>query len=174
MMRRMSYTVRRTTAEEWQAFRDLRLEALLDSPTNYGRTHEQDSAVPDEEWQERARTNSASDSQAFHVAVDDATGKLVGMWGVMPHFHRDGVHIVLGVYVRPEARGTDVARRLNQACIDFARTTDAKELVLLVRDDNDRGRRFYEREGFELTGGSEPHNLDPTHDLLEMRYPAFR
>lgn len=170
----MSYTVRRTTAEEWQEFRDLRLEALLDSPTNYGRTYEQDLAVPDEEWQERARTNAGSAEQAFFVAVDDATGRLVGMWGGMPHFNRPDAHIVLGVYVQPAARGTDVAKRLNRAFIDFAETTDSKELLLLVRDDNDRGRRFYEREGFELTGFSEPHNLDPSHDLVEMRYTAFK
>ncbi|NUR30221.1 MAG: GNAT family N-acetyltransferase [Catenulispora sp.] len=170
----MAYTVRRTTAEEWQDFRELRLEALRDSPMNFGQTYEQARALADEQWQERARTNASSEVQAFYVALDDASGKLVGMWGVMPHFHRPGVHIVIGVYVRPEARGTDVARRLNHACIEFARTTDAKELVLEVRDDNDRGRRFYEREGFELTGFSEPHNLDPAHELIEMRYPNFR
>jgi ribosomal protein S18 acetylase RimI-like enzyme len=170
----MAYTVRRTTADEWRDFRELRLQALLDSPTNFGQTHETALALPDELWRERARDNASSDTQAFYVAVDDATGKLVGMWGVMPHFHRPGVHAVVGVYVRPEARGTEVARRLNQACIDFAQTTDAKELVLEVRDDNDRGRRFYEREGFELTGFTEPHNLDPEHLLIEMRYPSFR
>lgn len=170
----MAFTVRRTTAEEWQEFRELRLQALLDSPTNFGQTHEQALAMPDEQWQERSRNNATSDVQAFYVAVDDATEKLVGMWGVMPHFHRADVHIIIGVYVRPEARGTDVARRLNRACIEFAQTTSAKELVLEVRDDNDRGRRFYEREGFEVTGFSEPHNLDPTHDLIEMRYPTFR
>src|SRR2546423_6696176 len=122
----MAYTVRRTTAEEWQEIRELRLEALLNSPTNFGQTYEQASALPDETWRERARTNASSERQAFYVAVDDAAGKLVGMWGVMPHFHRPDVHIIIGVYVRPEARGTDVARRLNQACIDFARTPDAK------------------------------------------------
>jgi L-amino acid N-acyltransferase YncA len=166
----MAYTVRRTTVDEWREFRELRLEALLNSPTNFGQTHEQALAHPDELWQDRAQTNASSDVQAFYVAVDDATGRLVGMWGVMPHNARPGVHIVVGVYVRPEARGTDVARRLNQACVDFTWTTDAKELILLVRDDNGRGRRFYEREGFVLTGAKEPHNLDPSHDLVEMRY----
>jgi len=170
----MAYTVRRTTADEWREFRELRLEALRDSPMNFGQTYEQALAHPDELWQERARTNATSDVQAFYVAVDDATGKLVGMWGVMPHNAHPGVHHVLGVYVRPEARGTEVARLLNQACVDFARTTDAKALTLLVRDDNDRGRRFYEREGFALTGSKEPHNLDSSHDLLEMRHQSFR
>src|SRR3954452_25125909 len=107
----MAYTVRRTTAEEWQDFRELRLQALLDSPMNFGQTHARASALPDEQWQERARANSTSEVQAFYVAVDDTAGKLVGMWGVMPHFDRPGVHIVVGVYVRPEARGTVVARR---------------------------------------------------------------
>ncbi|MEY9895291.1 ribosomal protein S18 acetylase RimI-like enzyme [Catenulispora sp. MAP5-51] len=170
----MAYSVRRTTADEWRDYRELRLAALIDSPTNFGQTHEQALAIPDETWQERARTNATSDLQAFFVAVDDTTGKLVGMWGVMPHNAHPGVHHVLGVYVRPEARGTEVARLLNQACVDFARTTDAKDLTLLVRDDNDRGRRFYEREGFELTGAKQPHNLDPSHNLLEMRYQFFR
>ena len=75
----MAYTVRRTTADEWREFRELRLEALRDSPMNFGQTHEQALAHPDELWQERARTNATSDVQAFYVAVDDATGKLVGM-----------------------------------------------------------------------------------------------
>jgi L-amino acid N-acyltransferase YncA len=170
----MAYTVRRTTADEWREFRELRLEALLDSPTNFGQTYEQALAHPDGMWQERAQTNATSAVQAFYVAVDDATGRLVGMWGVMPHNAHPGVHHVIGVYVRPEARGTEVARLLNQACVDFARTTDAKELTLLVRDDNHRGRRFYEREGFVLTGAKEPHNLDPSHYLIEMRHNSFR
>lgn len=170
----MAYTVRRTTADEWQEFRELRLQALLDSPTNFGQTHEEALAIPDEVWQERARANAASEAQAFYVAIDDATGRLVGSWGVLPHNARPGVHIVVGVYVLPQARGTEAARLLNQACIEFARTTDAKELILSVRDDNDRGRRFYEREGFVLTGSTEPHNLDPSHDLVEMRYESFR
>lgn len=172
----MAYTVRRTTADEWREYRDLRLEALLDSPTNFGQTHEQALAMPDELWQERARANAASEEQAFYVALDDAdpSGRLVGMWGLVPHRERSETHIVVGVYVRPEARGTDVARRLNQSCIDFGRTTAAKELILLVRDDNGRGRRFYEREGFVYTGNKEPHNLDPSHDLIEMRLESFR
>lgn len=170
----MAYTMRRIRADEWREFRELRLEALQDSPMNFGQTHEQALALPDEHWQERVQTNATSEVQAFYVAADDATGKFLGMWGVMLHNARPAVHHVLGVYVRPEARGTDVARRLNQACIDFARTTDAKELTLLVRDDNVRGSRFYEREGFELTGAVQPYNLDPSHNLLEMRYVSFR
>ena len=78
------------------------------------------------------------------------------------------------MFVAPEARGTDVATRLNAACVEFAKTTTAKELILEVRDDNDRGRRFYEREGWTLTGSAHPHDMDPSHNLLEMRYESFR
>ena len=126
----MAYTVRRVAADEWREFRELRLQALLDSPTNFGQTHEQALAIPDSTWQERAQTNATSEAQAFFVAVDDTTERLVGMWGVLPHNARPGVHLVVGVYVLPEARGTEVARLLNQACVDFARSTDAKELEM--------------------------------------------
>ena len=135
----MAYTVRRTRADEWREFRELRLEALEDSPTNFGQTHEQALAMPDETGRSGRGPTRPQRCRPSIVAVDDTTGKLLGMWGVMPHNAHPGVHHVLGVYVRPEARGTEVARLLNQACMDFARTTDAKELTLLVRDDNDRG-----------------------------------
>lgn len=170
----MAYTVRRTTEDEWRDFRELRLEALLDSPTNYGQTHEQALALSDLMWRDRSMVVATSDEQAFYVAADDATGRLVGMWGVVPHLRRAGVWLIIGVYVRPEARGTDVSRRLNQACIEFARGTDAKELILDVRDDNDRARRFYAREGFVETGFKEPQHLFPSHDSIEMRYESFR
>lgn len=75
----MAYSVRRTTADEWREFRELRLEALLESPTNFGQTHERALAHPDELWQERAQTAS--------------------MCG---------------------PRRKAVARRLNQACVDFS------------------------------------------------------
>lgn len=74
----------------------------------------------------------------------------------------------------PEARGTDVATRLNDACVAFARTTDAEDLVLHVRDDNVRARRFYERNGWVLTGDSVPDEKDAGHLLVEMRHTAFR
>jgi RimJ/RimL family protein N-acetyltransferase len=76
--------------------------------------------------------------------------------------------------VAPEARGTDVAARLNDACVDFARTTGVRDLILHVRDDNVRARRFYERNGWVLTGRSEPDEKAPGHTLDEMRHAAFR
>lgn len=45
--------------------------------------------------------------------------------------------------------------------------------MLLVRDDNDRGRRFYEWEGFVLTGVTEPHNLDPSRQRPEPDVDAL-
>lgn len=170
----MTHTVRRVRPEDWPEFKSLRLAALLDSPENFGSTYEDTVVLPDAEWQSRAEKNANADDRAFYVAVDDASGAFVGMWGVFPYDNAPATAWIIGVFVAPEARGTDVAARLNDACVDFARTTDAEDLILHVRDDNDRARRFYERNGWVLTGHSVPDEKDPGHVLDEMRHAAFR
>jgi hypothetical protein len=77
----MAYSVRRTTADEWREFRELRLEALLDSPTAFGQTHEQALAHPDELWQERAQTNATSDVPASMYGPTTTTGDAASMSG---------------------------------------------------------------------------------------------
>jgi RimJ/RimL family protein N-acetyltransferase len=170
----VSYSVRRVRPDDWAAFRALRLAALLDSPENFGSTYEDTVALPDAEWQARTLRNATSAESAFYVAVDDASGAFVGMWGVVPHLGRAATMVVVGVFVVAGARGTDVAARLDAACVEFAHTTDAEDLILDVRDGNDRARRFYERQGWVLTGESKPDEKDPGHVLDEMRYGAFR
>lgn len=170
----MSNTVRRVRSEEWAEFKALRLAALLDSPENFGMTYEQTARMSDAEWRDRVARNATSQDSAFYVAVDDASGAFVGMWGVVPYAARPATAWIVGVFVAPGTRGTDVATRLNDACVEFARTTDAEELILHVRDDNARARRFYERTGWVPTGHSEPDEKDPGHELVEMRHRAFR
>lgn len=170
----MTYTVRRVRPDDWAPFKALRLAALLDSPENFGSTYEDTVLLPDAEWQARTEKNASAADWAFYVAVDDVSGEFAGMWGVIPHPSRPATAWVVGVYVASGARGTDVATRLNDACVAFARTTEAKELILHVRDDNGRARRFYERCGWVLTGESELDEKDPGHRLVEMRYGAFR
>jgi RimJ/RimL family protein N-acetyltransferase len=87
------------------------------------------------------------------VAADDISGAFAGMWGVIPYLKYPDSALVIGVFVAAAARGTDVATRLHDASLEFARTTAANHLLLHVRDDNAGARRFYERNGWFGDGG---------------------
>jgi hypothetical protein len=46
--------VRATTMTDWQALREIRLQALLDAPDAFGSTHAREAAFGEDEWCRRA------------------------------------------------------------------------------------------------------------------------
>lgn len=151
--------MRRTTVEQWQALRELRLHALADSPAAFGSTLTQERALPDEEWQRRAGGDS-------WLAWDD--GRPVGMVALVPDDVSSDARQVVGMWVAPPARGTGVAAALVEAACAAARAHGAACVCLWVADGNDRARRAYERCGFTATGRRQPLPSDPTVDEERM------
>ena len=46
--------VRATTMTDWQALREIRLQALLDAPDAFASTHAREAAFGEDEWRQRA------------------------------------------------------------------------------------------------------------------------
>ena len=159
-------------ASEWRAFRDLRLEALQESPRSYGSTYDSESRIPDEEWQHRAAM-AATGARAIGITAT-VDGRWVGMArGVVddeapPDEPNPSVWLV-GVYVTPEWRGRGVGRAVSEAVVDWARERGAREVLLHVADWNDGARRVYESIGFAATGNVETLPHDPSIIEIEMR-----
>ena len=128
------------TPADWRAWRDLRLEALQDTPIGYGELYADAALLTDDEWRTRAARPGVK-----AIAYDgDAP---VGMAGGF--VDEEGRPVLFGVYVRPAARGGGVLAALVDAVADWAAPA---ELVLEVHEDNERARRGYEKLGFTLTG----------------------
>ncbi len=140
----MSFSVRRLTTDDVAAYRDIRLEGLR-TETGFGRTFEEDAALPPEKWSGRL-----SSQGTFGVFLD---GALVGIATID---REEGAKVdhrghLYGVYVRPECRGTAAATMLMDAALAAARE-QVDFLYLQVAQSNLRAVRFYERMGFTIYG----------------------
>lgn len=153
----MTFAVRRLTAADAAAYRDIRLEALADAPTAFGSDVPHERAFTDEVWQRRLADNPTYGVFELHALVGIAT--LVRLAGEKRRHRAD----IVGVYVTPRARGRGASRLLLETLIGAAREMVA-QLHLSVTAGNERAHRLYRRLGFE-TYGTEPRSLQ-----VEGRY----
>lgn len=157
--------VRKTTLAEWKVLRDIRLEALRDSPDFFGSTYQDQQAITPMAW--RA---SIARGVTFFAYLSWSTGAspsgLVGGLHEVP----DTVELV-SLWVRPEARGQGVAKGLVRAVVDWAREHRAGRVHLWLTKTNDQARLLYERWGFTLTGESQPLPSNPKLTEIGMARP---
>ena len=167
-----TYEIRRFRADEWLKFREIRLEALKDTPIGFGEWYEDALENSDEVWQERTRRSAEAPDSALFAAF--LNGKPVGTAGAFPRAESPNREMVIyGVYVSPEHRGPrlGVASLLFDAVVKWAREVGGADVVTLsVHERNDRAHAFYRRYGFVDTGETMPYNLDETASLIWMRY----
>ncbi len=138
-------TVRR---DEAAALRDLRLEALRLCPTAFSADLAISEARPIDWWRDLAEKNAGEGEQAIFVSAEgDRLVGMAGVWGTAEpkQAHRANIW---GVYVRPDARGRGLGRRLVDAAVDWAAGKGKLIVELAVVVGNGAARRCYERAGF--------------------------
>ncbi|GAA4837041.1 N-acetyltransferase [Kitasatospora terrestris] len=179
----MNHVIRAVTGEDWQQVKELRLEALRDPVAGIAFLDTYDSAAskPDEFWRARA-AGSRGDMIAQQFVAERTDGGWDGSVTVLIERagHQDVLgaptavdqaHLV-GVFVRPEQRGTGLARALFDAAIAFAHELDEPEVSrvrLYVHQDNERAEAFYRKIGFTRSGRSVPVPGDESsveHELV--------
>jgi ribosomal protein S18 acetylase RimI-like enzyme len=147
----MAFSVRRLGADDVAVYRDIRLEGLRLDPISFASTLDEEAAMPDDDFRGRLARN-------FTFGVFDGV-ELVGMATYYIEAGTKTEHRghVVGVYVRPGARGTGAATLLLETLMASASERLAF-LYLVVNQANGRARRFYERLGF-TTYGRDPGGL---------------
>jgi len=104
-------------------------------------------------WRERWRKELVP---AAAITIAERDGAILGFVTVEPNGYLDQI------VVAPEAWGSNVAVRL----IDAAKTISPAGLDLLVNQDNTRAIRFYEKQGFAITGAdTNPRSAAPLHRM---------
>jgi GNAT superfamily N-acetyltransferase len=138
-------TVRRVSAGEWERLRELRLQALADSPDAFLITLEESLQQTDADW--RDWTTRSATSSVSAVFVDDAFAGMAGGF-----VQESGDVMLFGMWVAPERRGSGLAEELALAVVEWARGVGVPRVTLWVVRSNGRAHRFYERLGFVPSG----------------------
>jgi len=157
-------TCRRATRDDVELFREVRLQALQDSPDAFGSTHESASARDLASWEEQLFSTVSGDLRntqfvfsgdecvglaALYRERDVPSGELLMMW-VAPHY-----------------RGSTAASTLVDALIRWADGCGLRSVALVVTDSNLRAIKFYDSQGFIPTG--EMVDVDVNRNLRGIR-----
>ncbi|EGX54490.1 acetyltransferase [Streptomyces zinciresistens K42] len=159
-----SYVIRSIRADEWPAAKELRLAALQDpiAPLAFLETYEQALQRPDGYWQERAVRACDGADDAQQIIAEGPDGSWVATltvlieepgttdWAGAPIERKQG-HVV-GVFVRPEERGSGLTDVLFDAALEWSWARGVERVRLIVHEDNGRAQRFYRRTGFAPSG----------------------
>lgn len=141
--------IRLTEKKDWPLLKQVRLAALLDSPTAFGVSHQAAADYTDAQWQERA---SAANGTEFWLAVED--DKPVGMIGAA--VSQANRYNLIGMWVERDTRGSGVAHQLVAAVKSRAIGRGFDRVFLDVSPDNVRAASFYLKQGFSFMDEWEP------------------
>ncbi|MFE7593277.1 GNAT family N-acetyltransferase [Kitasatospora sp. NPDC057512] len=163
--------IRQVRTEDWQRARDLRLDALQDpvAAVAFLETYEQAVTRPDEFWQDRT-TRAATDPHVAQFVAEAGDGRWLGSMTALVErpggngaLEGDVIEVeqahVVGVFVRPEARGTGLALDLIRAVQEWAWSLTEPRIErvrLFVHEDNPRAEAMYRKAGFEPSGVTLP------------------
>jgi ribosomal protein S18 acetylase RimI-like enzyme len=151
--------LRTVEADDWQAMRGIRLDALREAPYAFASTYAREAAFPEQTWRERA--TSGNSIVAYLPEFDRGP---VGLVASIEEIH-DELELV-SMWVRPQARGRQVGSALVEAIVERARRSRVPRVHLWVTESNKPARGLYERCGFNPTGERQPLPSDPA--LMEL------
>ena len=150
-----SVILREAMISDVEQFRELRLDALQESPTAFPGDYVDYIDRPMGFWEGRLNAD-----EMRNIFLAEYEHQLVGMTGIRRGETSKTKHsaVIWGVYVRPSWRGLRIADALIDMCIEWARLNGVNIVTLGVTAASASAIRCYERCGF-LISGTEPRGL---------------
>ena len=132
--------------DEWQAYRDLRLEALKSHPEFFSSTYAKEKDFEEGEWQRRI---GSEDCIVFGLFAND---EAIGCIGVYAEKEDPETSHLWGTYIKPEYRGLGLSGPLYQTLIAYAKSRKAwKRVVVSHRKSNAASGAASKLNGFQYT-----------------------
>ena len=146
------FSVRQAIIGDEPILRDLRLQAMSDSPDAFGSTYERELARTTLDWQRWLSPGVTFLLEHARRAVGIVAGQPDP---IDPHV----VHL-MAMWVHPEVRGSGGADTLVTALVKWAEARGATSVCLDVIKSNVRATRFYERHRFRPSGAETTREKD--------------
>jgi hypothetical protein len=155
--------VRATTTTDWQALREIRLQALLDAPDAFASTHAGEAAFGEDEWRRRA----GRDGSFIAFLPEVCPAGLGGGYLAAPEV----VELVACSSGRRPGAAASV-RRSSTRSRRGPGQQGASTVHLWVTETNPRARLLYERCGFTVTAERQPLPSNPALSEIGMQRPV--
>ena len=143
----MANELRRLWPEEWRAFRDLRLTALLGEPGVFSSTYDREVGFEEDQWRVRLSVGAA-------FGLFDGGGLVGFTYAYTDRDDPDGTTAGLAMsYLLPAYRARGLASDFYAARLAWARSLPShRRVVTAHRASNAASRRAMERHGFRKIG----------------------
>ena len=130
------------TADDWRAWREVRLQALAEAPDAFGSTLAEWQGAGDTEQRWRKRLGDVP----FNVLayIEDQPAGMVSVTAL----DEAGTAELISMWVAPFARGRGVGDALIEAVVVWAKRKGAHRVALDVVASNQRATALYRRNGF--------------------------
>lgn len=158
------FVVRPLRPDEWQAYRAIRLRALLEAPDAFGSTLAREEALALDTW--AARVAKAAVSGIDCPLVADAGGEFVALAWAKVDADDAAIVNLFQMWVAPEWRAQGVAGALLRHAIGWAEARGAQAVQLGVNCTNRAAVALYAHAGFVAVGA--PFPMREGTELLEQ------
>ena len=135
--------------EEWEKFRELRLEALREDSESFGASYEEAVKYSDDDWKQRL----VNPNDNIIIASDG--GLAIGMVGAYQEKGEKLKHAayIWGVYLGKNYRGQGIGEKLMKKLLEeIAKNEEIEKITLNVNVGQLPAIRLYKKFGFKVVG----------------------
>lgn len=140
----MKLEIKNLNTSRWKEFKELRLNALINEPTAFGRSYEYEKSFKSEEWIRILKTKGY-----LFAFVDD---KVVGMIGYNYSNMKKVKHIadIIGVYVEKDFRNLKLGYKLFKEILKKIKSENFKKIKVGVNTKQIPALKLYQKFGFNI------------------------
>lgn len=144
-MENTEYTIRKFSVSDLQAYKAIRLEALLKEPGIFGNSYALESSFAEDEWMNRVAGNMNACFGLYHL------GELVGVTGIYIDADKPANAYMTQSYIRSAHRGKRLSRMLYDARINWAKSNGVKYLQIGHKESNLISKAANQHYNFKFT-----------------------